>query len=107
MTASLEHTWVRNGRPPSGKGLTWQADSEECAARGWYARWLGQHWELCDTNTPGAVEDLQRLAHVRATGKGEGDAEWAQVLAERAEAEKAGVHRKKARGAKRLAGREG
>lgn len=106
MTAAPEKAWVSNGRPPTGKGLLWEANFQECEQRGWWGRWGGERWELVTADAAGAVGDLARLAAFRAGQVDDSDAAWAQVLTERAEAERMGVHRKEAKAAKRLAGRE-
>ena len=39
----------------------------ECRERGWVC--VGPPWRPAPAGTPGAVEDLNRLAHFRATGR--------------------------------------
>lgn len=41
----------------------------ECRERGWFARLDGRTWKPCDPTAAGAVEDLNRLAFLRANGE--------------------------------------
>ena len=70
-----------------GMANKWVEDMAECRRRGWYSRWNGVRWEIVVEKTPGAVEDLQRLAHFRSTGRGETDEEWKAFLDRRQPAE--------------------
>ena len=46
----------------------------ECRRRGWYAVMVpGRGWQSCDKDTPGATEDLNRLAVFMAGGEAGGD----------------------------------
>lgn len=100
--ASPEHAWVRNGRPPSGKGLVLQADMDEAAARGWWAYFDGVRWQMATETDPGAVEDLVRLREWRAGRTDGSDDDWQRWLNQQAAAEREGVHRKEVRATKRF-----
>ena len=64
----------------SGKGVQWETDMRECQARNWWGRWNGRRWELVTKDTPGAVEDLQRLAALRRGEPVETDDAWRKAL---------------------------
>ena len=66
--------------PATGKGVQWEADMAECQERNWWSRWNGFRWELATRGTPGAVEDLARLAALRQGQKVENDDAWRKVL---------------------------